>query len=102
VAAIGVQIAHHKPLVVGIAREASILMNIQEMSTAAQYRSSSPVPPTTRCCSTRGRGRETGLRVGHGLGLGLGLVEVSRTGAVAIPRGQPAFRWRKPRNPDLS
>jgi acetolactate synthase-1/2/3 large subunit len=37
-AAIGVQIAHPKALVVDIAGEASILMNIQEMSTAAQYR----------------------------------------------------------------
>jgi acetolactate synthase-1/2/3 large subunit len=37
-AAIGVQIAHPKKLVVDIAGEASILMNIQEMSTAIQYR----------------------------------------------------------------
>ena len=37
-AAIGVQIAHPKKLVVDIAGEASILMNIQEMSTAVQYR----------------------------------------------------------------
>ena len=37
-AAIGVQIAHPEALVVDIAGEASILMNIQEMSTAAQYR----------------------------------------------------------------
>jgi acetolactate synthase-1/2/3 large subunit len=37
-AAIGVQIAHPDALVVDIAGEASILMNIQEMSTAAQYR----------------------------------------------------------------
>jgi acetolactate synthase I/II/III large subunit len=36
-AAIGVQVAHPKKLVVDIAGEASILMNIQEMSTAAQY-----------------------------------------------------------------
>ncbi|MEQ1611345.1 MAG: thiamine pyrophosphate-dependent enzyme, partial [Hyphomicrobiaceae bacterium] len=37
-AAIGVQIAHPKALVVDIAGDASILMNIQEMSTAIQYR----------------------------------------------------------------
>ena len=37
-AAIGVQIAHPDKLVVDIAGEASILMNIQEMSTAIQYR----------------------------------------------------------------
>jgi acetolactate synthase-1/2/3 large subunit len=37
-AAIGVQIAHPEALVVDIAGEASILMNIQEMSTASQYR----------------------------------------------------------------
>ncbi len=37
-AAIGVQIAHPKKLVIDIAGEASILMNIQEMSTAVQYR----------------------------------------------------------------
>ena len=37
-AAIGVQIAHPKKLVIDIAGEASILMNIQEMSTAIQYR----------------------------------------------------------------
>jgi acetolactate synthase-1/2/3 large subunit len=37
-AAIGVQMAHPKSLVVDIAGEASILMNIQEMSTAIQYR----------------------------------------------------------------
>ena len=37
-AAIGVQIAHPKKLVVDIAGEASILMNMQEMSTAVQYR----------------------------------------------------------------
>jgi len=36
-AAVGVQIAHPKKLVVDIAGEASILMNIQEMSTAVQY-----------------------------------------------------------------
>ncbi len=37
-AAIGVQIAHPEATVVDIAGEASILMNIQEMSTACQYR----------------------------------------------------------------
>jgi acetolactate synthase-1/2/3 large subunit len=37
-AAIGVQRAHPKALVIDIAGEASILMNMQEMSTAAQYR----------------------------------------------------------------
>lgn len=37
-AAIGVQMAHPKALVVDVAGEASILMNIQEMSTAVQYR----------------------------------------------------------------
>jgi len=37
-AAMGVQIAHPDALVVDIAGEASILMNIQEMSTLAQYR----------------------------------------------------------------
>jgi acetolactate synthase-1/2/3 large subunit len=37
-AAIGVQIAHPDALVIDIAGEASILMNIQEMSTAAQHR----------------------------------------------------------------
>jgi acetolactate synthase I/II/III large subunit len=37
-AAIGVQIAHPKSLVIDIAGEASILMNMQEMSTALQYR----------------------------------------------------------------
>ena len=37
-ASIGVQIAHPKKLVVDIAGEASILMNMQEMSTAVQYR----------------------------------------------------------------
>jgi acetolactate synthase I/II/III large subunit len=37
-AAVGVQVAHPDALVVDIAGEASILMNIQEMSTAVQYR----------------------------------------------------------------
>jgi acetolactate synthase-1/2/3 large subunit len=37
-AAIGVQIAHPKSLVIDIAGDASILMNIQEMSTAVQFR----------------------------------------------------------------
>ena len=37
-AAIGAQLAHPKSLVVDIAGEASILMNMQEMSTAVQYR----------------------------------------------------------------
>ncbi|MGY8961258.1 MAG: biosynthetic-type acetolactate synthase large subunit, partial [Alphaproteobacteria bacterium] len=37
-AAVGVQIAHPESLVVDISGEASILMNIQEMATAAQYR----------------------------------------------------------------
>ena len=37
-AAIGVQVAHPKKLVVDIAGEASILMNMQEISTAVQYR----------------------------------------------------------------
>ncbi len=37
-AAMGVQVAHPKALVVDIAGEASIMMNIQEMSTIAQYR----------------------------------------------------------------
>ena len=37
-AAIGVQMAHPDALVIDIAGEASILMNIQEMSTAMQYR----------------------------------------------------------------
>jgi acetolactate synthase-1/2/3 large subunit len=37
-AAIGVQVAHPKALVVDIAGDASILMNIQEMSTAVQFR----------------------------------------------------------------
>ncbi len=36
-AAVGVQIAHPKKLVVDIAGEASVLMTIQEMSTAVQY-----------------------------------------------------------------
>jgi acetolactate synthase-1/2/3 large subunit len=36
--AMGVQIAHPEGLVIDIAGEASILMNIQEMSTLAQYR----------------------------------------------------------------
>jgi acetolactate synthase I/II/III large subunit len=37
-AAIGVQLAHPKSLVVDIAGEASVLMNMQEMSTAVQHR----------------------------------------------------------------
>jgi acetolactate synthase I/II/III large subunit len=37
-AAIGVQVAHPQALVIDVAGEASILMNIQELSTAAQYR----------------------------------------------------------------
>ena len=37
-AAIGVQIAHPEALVVDVAGDASILMNIQEMSTAVQYK----------------------------------------------------------------
>ena len=37
-AAIGVQMAHPDALVIDVAGEASILMNIQEMSTAVQYR----------------------------------------------------------------
>ena len=37
-AAAGVQVAHPDALVIDIAGEASILMNIQEMSTLAQYR----------------------------------------------------------------
>jgi acetolactate synthase-1/2/3 large subunit len=37
-AAIGTQLAHPGALVIDIAGEASILMNIQEMSTAVQYR----------------------------------------------------------------
>ena len=36
-AAVGVQVAHPKKLVVDIAGEASILMNMQEISTAVQY-----------------------------------------------------------------
>ena len=35
---IGVQLAHPKSLVIDIAGEASVLMNMQEMSTAVQYR----------------------------------------------------------------
>jgi acetolactate synthase-1/2/3 large subunit len=37
-AAIGAQISHPKALVIDIAGEASILMNMQEMSTAIQHR----------------------------------------------------------------
>jgi len=37
-AAIGAQVAHPKALVIDVAGEASILMNIQELSTAKQYR----------------------------------------------------------------
>jgi acetolactate synthase-1/2/3 large subunit len=37
-AAIGVQLAHPKSVVLSISGDASILMNIQEMSTAVQYR----------------------------------------------------------------
>ena len=37
-AAMGVQIAHPDALVIDVAGEASIMMNIQEMSTLAQYR----------------------------------------------------------------
>ena len=37
-AAIGVQVAHPKSLVIDIAGEASVLMTMQEMSTAVQYR----------------------------------------------------------------
>lgn len=37
-AAIGVQMAHKDSLVIDVAGEASILMNIQEMSTAVQFR----------------------------------------------------------------
>jgi acetolactate synthase-1/2/3 large subunit len=37
-AAVGTQLAHPKSLVVCVAGEASVLMNMQEMSTAAQYR----------------------------------------------------------------
>jgi acetolactate synthase I/II/III large subunit len=36
-AAVGVQLAHPKSLVIDIAGEASVLMTMQEMSTAAQY-----------------------------------------------------------------
>ncbi len=36
-AAIGVQVAHPKSLVIDISGEASFMMNMQEMSTAAQY-----------------------------------------------------------------
>ena len=36
-AAVGVQIAHPDKLVIDIAGEASVLMTIQEMSTAVQY-----------------------------------------------------------------
>ncbi len=37
-AAVGVQLAHPDALVIDIAGEASVLMNMQEMSTAVQYR----------------------------------------------------------------
>ncbi len=37
-AAVGVQFAHPDALVIDVAGEASVLMNIQEMSTVAQYR----------------------------------------------------------------
>lgn len=37
-AAMGVQIAHPKALVIGVAGEASFMMNMQELSTIAQYR----------------------------------------------------------------
>ena len=37
-AAVGVQMAHPEAMVIDVAGEASILMNIQEMSTAVQYR----------------------------------------------------------------
>ncbi|MCZ6848983.1 MAG: acetolactate synthase 3 large subunit [Alphaproteobacteria bacterium] len=37
-AAIGAQVAHPKSLVIDVAGEASLLMNMQEFSTAAQYR----------------------------------------------------------------
>jgi acetolactate synthase-1/2/3 large subunit len=37
-AAIGAQVAHPKALVIDVAGEASIMMNIQELSTAKQYR----------------------------------------------------------------
>ena len=36
-AAVGVQVAHPKKLVIDIAGEASVLMTLQEMSTAVQY-----------------------------------------------------------------
>jgi acetolactate synthase-1/2/3 large subunit len=36
-ASVGVQLAHRKSLVIDIAGEASVLMNMQEMSTAVQY-----------------------------------------------------------------
>ncbi len=37
-AAMGVQVAHPKALVIGVAGEASFMMNMQELSTIAQYR----------------------------------------------------------------
>ncbi|MFQ6018977.1 MAG: thiamine pyrophosphate-dependent enzyme, partial [Kiloniellaceae bacterium] len=37
-AAVGVQVAHPDALVIDIAGEASVLMNLQELSTVAQYR----------------------------------------------------------------
>ena len=37
-ASVGVQLAHPNSLVIDIAGEASVLMNMQEMSTAIQYR----------------------------------------------------------------
>ncbi len=37
-ASVGVQLAHPKSLVIDIAGEASVLMTMQEMSTAVQYR----------------------------------------------------------------
>ena len=37
-AAMGVQVAHPDALVIGIAGEASFMMNMQELSTIAQYR----------------------------------------------------------------
>jgi acetolactate synthase-1/2/3 large subunit len=37
-AAIGVQLAHPEALVIAVVGEASVLMNIQELSTAMQYR----------------------------------------------------------------
>jgi acetolactate synthase-1/2/3 large subunit len=37
-AAVGVQVAHPEALVIDVAGEASVLMNIQELSTAMQYR----------------------------------------------------------------